>query len=92
MHLHLRRLNPGLGFLLKGVDDPNISANLNSVNNAESIPSMLKRNLKNPAVNTFERLGLVRFAALGSNRKCAQYIALHAFGKFFEIPPRRLDP
>jgi len=57
INLHLRRLNSGLGFLLEGVNNPNISANLNSVDDAENISSMPKRNFENPAVSTFEGLG-----------------------------------
>ena len=40
MNLHLGRFNSGLGFFLKGVNDPNISADFNSIEHAESVSSM----------------------------------------------------
>jgi len=67
--LHLRRLDSGLGFLLKGVDDPNISADLNSVDDPESVPSMPERDFEHAAVNALERLGFVRFTVPGSYRE-----------------------
>jgi hypothetical protein len=43
INLHLGRFNSGLGFLVKGVNNPNISADLNSIEHAESVSSMPER-------------------------------------------------
>ena len=66
INLLLRGLYSGLGFLLKGVNNPNIRADLHGIEDAECVPSMLKRNFKHAAVHALERLGLVRFAAFGT--------------------------
>ncbi len=52
MNIHLGRFNSGLGFFLKGVNDPNISADFNSIEYSESVSSMSESYFEHAAPST----------------------------------------
>ena len=54
----LGRFYSCLGFFLKGVDHPYISADLDGIENTESIPFALQRNFEHAAVNALDGLAL----------------------------------
>jgi hypothetical protein len=61
----LRRFDSPVRFLLKGVDDPKVSANLHGIDDAKRISAVLQRDLKNAAIDALEGLCRIRLAPSG---------------------------
>lgn len=88
----LRRFCSGRRFLLKGVDYPNFSANLQRIDHPKRITLMLQRQFHHARPKAHERLGNVRHATLSEDRQRTGKLDLGADGKLGEVLPGSLYP
>lgn len=92
INLLLGRLDPGLRPFLEGMDHPEIFADLQGVNDAERISSMLERQLHHPGTKAGQRLGDFWHLAFGQNGERLGQLDLRALRKFTKILAGGFDP
>jgi len=76
---------------LERIDHPHIVAYLHGVDRAKGIAPVLQRDLKDAAIDAFERLGDVGLAAFRGDRQRAQQGLLRFRRKRLEFPASGLE-
>jgi len=77
---------------LKGVQHPNISPDLDSVDDTVSVAPKAQRQFKDTAAKALQWLGDVGMPTLGGDGQRAGYLDLRPLRKSLEISPGRFEP
>ena len=88
----LRGLDALRRFLLEGMNNPNLIANLHSIDDTKGIAAERQCDFKDAGAETFERLGNVGLAALCRDGQSVEADGLSLDGELLKVLARCLDP